>query len=74
MKASSGPALPTIELTANEWLAAESYREGYVLALIGNVKTAKPLMEFIVDPFGLVERGGVSVEPIMWRLRRIAAD
>jgi hypothetical protein len=69
-KASSGPALPTIELTAGEWRAAEIHRERYLLALVANVKTRSPLIEYLCDPFGLVASGKLRLEPQIWRLNR----
>lgn len=69
-KATSGPALPTIELTAGEWIAAETYRERYLLALVSEVRTQAPQIEYIPDPFGLVAGGKLRVVPQVWRLSR----
>jgi hypothetical protein len=70
VKATSGPALPAIELTAGEWAAAQIHRDRYVLALVANVRSDRPSVEFFRDPFKLVNNGTFSVEPLAWRLRR----
>ncbi len=69
-KATGGSYFPSIELTANEWRAAEEKGSDYRLALVSDVWSEKPWIEFIENPFEEVKGGGFAVEPLSWRLVR----
>jgi hypothetical protein len=70
VKATGGSYFPSIELTANEWDAAREKRSDYKLALVSRVRTEKPQVEIIDDPFGEVAAGVFGVEPLSWRFVR----
>ncbi len=70
VKATGGSYFPSIELTANEWDAAREKRSDYKLALVSRIRTEKPQVEFIDDPFGAVSVGVFGVEPLSWRFVR----
>ena len=59
----------SIDLTGNEWEAARRMRERYRLALVARVRTPKPLIAVIEDPYGKFEAGGLSLEVTGVRLR-----
>jgi len=67
VKATGGSYFPSIELTANEWKAAEQKRSDFRLALVSGVRSKEPQIEIIEDPWGEVESGGFRVEPLSWR-------
>lgn len=70
MKSTGGSYLPSVELTANEWRAAEKKRRDYRIALVSSVRSANPKIQFIEDPFGKEADGRFEVEPLSWRLTR----
>ena len=65
VKSTAGPSFLSIELTANEWRAAESEGVNYRLALVADVAGTSPRMEFLDDPFNRVTGGEASVEPVV---------
>jgi len=71
VKSSESKNITSIEMTANEWKAAEVHRAGYQLALVGACLSDSPVIEFIRDPVGLAADGELEVEPsryeITWR-------
>lgn len=70
VKASGGPAFPSIDLSANEWNAAIRLGTAYRVVLVGQVRTRSPLVEVIVDPASLVRQGRILLEPAVWRLTK----
>lgn len=70
VKATSGPAMPSVELTANEWASAKALGERYRLALVARTLTKAPEVGFIDDVVNRVEQGEFGVEPLSWRLER----
>lgn len=74
VKATGGSYFPSIELTANEWDAAREKRSDYKLALVSRVRTEKPQVEFIDDPFGKADAGVFGVEPLSWRFVKVEGD
>jgi hypothetical protein len=68
VKASGGPAFPSIELSANEWNAARRLGAAYRLVLVAQVRSTSPQIQIIENPAALVEQGRIGLEPAMWRL------
>jgi Domain of unknown function (DUF3883) len=68
VKASAGPAFPSIELSANEWEAAKRLGAAYRLMLVAQVRTTSPQIQIIDNPAALVKQGQIALEPVMWRL------
>jgi hypothetical protein len=68
VKATGGPAFPSIELSANEWNAATRLGAAYRIMLVAEVKTRSAKVEVIGNPAELVQRGSISIEPALWRL------
>jgi len=67
VKSTVSPSFLSIELTANEWRAAESKGANYRLALVADVASPSPRIEFLDDPFKRVTDGEASVEPVVFK-------
>lgn len=67
VKGTTGAKFPTLEITANEWKAAEDLRERYWLYLVADCLGLRPRIEKVQDPFGKVSAGMYSVAPLVWR-------
>ncbi len=74
VKASSTSVMATIEVTQNEWRAAEKNASRYWLALVVNATTASPSIQILSDPFALVSAGKMGAEPSGYRIWRTAED
>lgn len=70
VKGTTGLRFPSIELTANEWAAAQELRGRYWLCLVASCTSQAPRIEFIPDPASRVDDGSYSVEPAVLRFRR----
>lgn len=68
VKSTTGQRFPSIELTANEWSAAERLGKNYWLALVAMVMTDKPMIEFISDPYKRTSQGAFQIKPSIWLL------
>jgi hypothetical protein len=67
VKGTTGAKFPTLEITANEWIAAEALRERYWLYLVADCLSLRPRIQKLQDPFGKVCAGTYSVSPLVWR-------
>jgi len=72
VKGTSGERFPAVELTANEWRAAERLRDRFWLYLVANCASASPQIQAIQDPWSLLECGQAEIETVIWRLRLLA--
>lgn len=70
VKASKGKSINSIEITRNEWLAAQAptNRGRYFIYLVTDALSVAPQIEVIKDPFGYVENNVLTVEPSTWEL------
>jgi hypothetical protein len=68
VKASGGPAFPSIEISANEWDAAKRLGSQYRLMLVAQVRSTSPQIQIIENPAALVDQGQVDLQPSMWRM------
>ena len=59
---------PSIELTANEWGAAETLGARYHLALVSRVNAASPKIFMFENLHARVSSGALSIAPTLWRL------
>ena len=71
VKGTTGAAFPNVEVTANEWLAAETEREAYRLCLVTHCESANPRLHWVEDPWGELLAGRLAAVPMVWRLDRI---
>jgi hypothetical protein len=74
VKASAGPALPSVEITANEWSAAQRLGANYRLFIVANANGSTPLVEEIRDPAEGVQTSLFEITPTIWRLVRRGLD
>ncbi len=65
---------PSLEMTNNEWSAAEKMGSRYVLALVVRACSNKARMALLRDPFATKGRGLLVVEPLNWCLRMMDND
>jgi hypothetical protein len=68
VKSTESKTLTSIELTANEWRAANKHRSEYQLALVGSCLSKKPIIEFIGDPVGCLNCGELEVAPSRYEI------
>ena len=70
VKASKSGTINSVEITRNEWLAAQQRkrRGRYYIYLVTNALSAERKIEVIRDPFGYVKNNVLSAEPSMWEL------
>ena len=64
----------SLEMTRNEWSAAERMGSRYVLALVVRAASSKASLAFMQNPFAAKERGLLAVEPLSWHLRMMDGD
>ena len=72
VKGTQGSAFLNVELTGNEWKAAEDLRDRYSLFLVSRCMGARPVVEVIQNPYGLSLQGELAAMPLSWRIERIA--
>jgi hypothetical protein len=73
VKGTTGTSFPSIELTANEWRAAQELRDRFSLYLVAECRGRHPKLQVIQDPAGFPERGEAIVEPVVVRFAMRAA-
>jgi len=64
VKATTLARFSSIEMTANEWRAAEEHGERYVLALVVRACTDSCRVAFLRNPAALQEAGQITLEPV----------
>jgi hypothetical protein len=70
VKGTTGKVFATVEVTANEWIAAEREQDRYWLYLVAGCLSAKPVIEPIQNPASLAKAGQLEVWPSVWGIRR----
>ena len=73
LKGTSGSQFPAIEVTANEWIAAEAHGNRYHLVLVADCESATPRIALVKNPLAVASDGFFSATPICFRLERIRA-
>jgi len=68
VKSSQSKSISGVELTRNEWSAAEEQRANYRLALVAQCLTLKPIIQFIEDPFGETSKSIIDIRPTRFEL------
>lgn len=68
VKGTTSPGFTYVELTGNEWMAAEELRENYHLYLVASCLGKSPTIVFVRDPFGEHLHKRFEVKPASWRL------
>jgi hypothetical protein len=57
-----------LEMTVNEWRAAQQLGERYVLALVAGVGTSSPRVSMLRNPTAWLNAGKLSLEPVGFRV------
>lgn len=70
VKATTGAMFPHFDLTDNELQTACEMGENYILALVSNVTSEKPRLQFITNPYKLIEDNELMVRPVVHRVER----
>jgi hypothetical protein len=74
VKGTTGSYFPAIELTINEWRAAEQLTANFWLYLVCGCETSSPSLEIIKDPFTLFRSGSGSLTPLLFRFELNRVD
>lgn len=67
VKGTTGSYFPAIELTINEWRAAQELGERFWLYLVANCEGALPCVQVIRNPASLKAAGHADVSPLLLR-------
>ena len=67
VKGTTGSYFPAIELTINEWRAAEKLGERFWLYLVANCEGPNPCVQVIRNPAALRDAGRADVSPLLLR-------
>ena len=69
VKGTAGAIFHSVEITAQEWEAAQQKRDAYWLVLVTDCLSAHPKLHLIQDPYAYVADSNLALEPVVWRLR-----
>jgi hypothetical protein len=73
VKGSAGSIFESVDVTANEWFAAERMQEKYLLILVANCLGPKPILEVFPNPALLLARHSISLIPVVYRIEFVSA-
>ena len=68
VKGTTGNIFQNIDVSPNEWKAAEDQGANYWLYIVTGCLGTKPQMDRIRDPFSLAQNGSIRAFPALWRL------
>lgn len=70
MKASIGKVISTVDITANEWVAAqhEQHKDRYHLYFVTEALSKMPRIEILKTPHALVSSGELALDPSVFQL------
>jgi Domain of unknown function (DUF3883) len=68
VKATTSGRFSSIDITGNEWRAAELHGENYVLVLVTRAVSERPRIALLWNPSNLVDSGNLQVQPMSFRL------
>lgn len=68
VKGTTGEQFVSVEVTANEWAAAEAKGTRYHLYLVARCTSKTPVIEVIEDPASSVKDGRFGMTPSVWKL------
>ncbi len=72
VKGTTGQSFSNIEITGNEWEAAEELKNFYWIYLISKCLSTDPQIQRINNPFQQKELGVLDVTPILWRIELLS--
>lgn len=67
VKGTAGDSFPAIELTTNEWRAAQEIGERFWLYLVASCETSTPRFQAIRNPAALLANGTARLIPLIFR-------
>lgn len=70
VKGTTGNAFPDIELTDNEWQAAQSLRERYSIYLVTDCHSKEPGIQELRNPCEMKEKELLIVRPLLWTIQK----
>ena len=68
VKATTSARFSALEITGNEWRAAELQGENYVLAMVSRAMSGEPHIALLRNPVKLARIGTLILEPTSYRL------
>ncbi|MCH2277007.1 DUF3578 domain-containing protein [Thalassospira sp.] len=68
VKSTTGNTITNVELTANEWRAAENEGKKYKIYLVTKALKASPIIEVLEDPCAYVSQGQLKIETAVFKL------
>ncbi len=68
VKSTQSKTISAVELTANEWQAAEAHGDNYQLALVASCLTPEPKIQFVRNPFAVSQKGHIKLKPVRFQL------
>lgn len=71
VKGTEGKIFPSIDISGNEWEAAEEHRASYWLYVVTECITSNPQIAKINDPYTMAENGHIRAFPLIWRLEML---
>ncbi|MCX5830195.1 MAG: DUF3883 domain-containing protein [Deltaproteobacteria bacterium] len=71
VKGTEGKMFPNIDISGNEWKAAEEQRTSYWLYIVTECISSNPQIAKINDPYAMAENGRIRAFPLIWRLEML---
>lgn len=72
VKTTTGKQFPSIQITANEWMAAQQMQERYTIVLVADILGKNPKIEMVNNIASLVDSGELQKKPTTYRLSKSA--
>lgn len=72
VKGTTGNSFPNVQITGNEWDAANLLQENYWIYLVTDCFGINPQIQCLQNPVKLKESGILHVTPILWRVEMIS--
>lgn len=72
VKGTTGNSFPNVEITANEWNAANKLQERYWIYLVTGTFGINPKIQCLQNPVSLKESGTLRVTPVLWKIEMIS--
>lgn len=70
VKGTKAPMFASIDISGNEWRAAEKKGDLYYLYLVAEALSQAPVISSLRNPFLASKDGPLAVRPIMWRVEQ----
>jgi hypothetical protein len=74
VKGTTGDSFPNVEITANEWSAANELRDRYWIYLVTSCFKNNPKIQRLNNPVLLKESGILRVTPMLWKIEMLSSD